>query len=218
MFDRDSSFIRYKTEADLLAILEEDRLNPDLPPRCQQRMVVDAASFGWNEAIEYMVDVMGFSADDHDGKDYTPLGFAAMNGHFKTVKMLIEDYGVDVNAHNCEGPHYNGIDWFDGFTALDYALECKHYHVSRFLIENDAEVLEYEDGDITTGDALELVNAELKKQAQRHWRMLRITTHKWKLAWFIMESKLKHSHEPGGLDFERSRNAWEHLGKRRRED
>ena len=65
MFDRDGSFIRYKTEADLLAILEEDHLNPDLPPRCQQRMVVDAASFGWNEAIEYMVDVMGFSADDH---------------------------------------------------------------------------------------------------------------------------------------------------------
>ena len=37
--------------------------------------------------------------------------------------MLVNEYDVDVNARNNMGPHFNGLGWFEGSTALDYALE-----------------------------------------------------------------------------------------------
>ena len=86
MFDRDGDFIKYETEEEMLAVLQGDRLNPDLRPWFQQTMVVDAACHGWNAALDYMLTEMGYSVDETDHKNYTPLGYAAMQGKTKTPR------------------------------------------------------------------------------------------------------------------------------------
>ena len=91
---------------------------------------MDAASYGWNTAIEHMIEIMEFSPNEYDLKNYTPLGYAALKGHYKTAVMLV-DYGCDIDARNNMGPHWNGIDWFRGDTALGYALKSNLF-IARF--------------------------------------------------------------------------------------
>ena len=86
MFDRNGAFIKYDTEEELLAVLQGDRLKPDLSEIFEQAMVVDAASHGWHFALDYMLQEMGYSPNDHDHKNYTPIGYAAMVGRTETVK------------------------------------------------------------------------------------------------------------------------------------
>ena len=61
--------IRYTTEEELMAVLQGDRLNPDLAECFENAMVVDAASHGWNNAIRYMCDEKCYSPHGCDYKN-----------------------------------------------------------------------------------------------------------------------------------------------------
>eukprot|EP00966_Prymnesium_polylepis_P012175 279623-Prymnesium_polylepis.1 len=76
MFDRNGTLLVYPTEAELLALLQGDQVDPNLSECFYTAMLVDAASHGWNKAIEYMVKESkecGFEVNAHDHKNYTPL-------------------------------------------------------------------------------------------------------------------------------------------------
>jgi hypothetical protein len=57
----------------------------------------------------------------------TALMFAALKGHLKVVKLLLER-GAKVNAKDIRGN-----------TALSYASEKGHAHVCQFLLEHNAK-------------------------------------------------------------------------------
>ena len=172
-----------------MLVLKGDRLQPDLDPVFQQAMVVDAACWGWNDAIEYMINELGFSADDHDHKNYTPLGFAAGQGRLSTVKLLCNEYNVDLYARNNMGPSFKiGDGWFEGYTALQMALDRDQYHVACFLLEytSDEEFeehgldMEFEekytkvDHDLTWQEYLEeYVEEKIEEKAVAHWSKAR---------------------------------------------
>ena len=129
MFDRHGQVLRYKTEEALIAILEGDQLDHDnLDGIFKQAMMVDAASHGWNAAIDAMMD-LDFSADDHDHKSYTPVGSAAMKGQTATVKKLVNEYGTDPTMRN------NASRWFEGYTAVELAIKHEHYDIALFLAQ-----------------------------------------------------------------------------------
>ena len=54
MCDHNGNLIQYKTEQEMLDVLKGDRLKPNLKPVWQATMLVDAASYGWNTAIEHI--------------------------------------------------------------------------------------------------------------------------------------------------------------------
>jgi len=140
MFDRQGNLIKYDTEEEMLAVLRGDRLKPDLREIFEQAMVVDAASHGWHVALDYMLQEMGFSPDDHDHKNYTPIGYAAMVGRHETVKKLLDEYNADPTMCNNAGRSmYDGEEWFEGYTALELALEGKH-NSTAFAILFDFEM------------------------------------------------------------------------------
>ena len=219
MFDRKGKFIEYKTQEQIMLVLKGDRLQPDLDPVFQQAMVVDAACWGWNDAIEYMINELGFSADDHDHKNYTPLGFAAGQGRLSTVKLLCNEYNVDLYARNNMdmGPSFKiGDGWFEGYTALQMALDRDHYHVARFLLEHSSDgdfedhglEIEFEEryakGDLalTWREYLvEYVKTKIKETALAHWSKVRKWVRKtflgpatpWAYAkhWMLMVANVK---------------------------
>ena len=145
MFDRAGNFIKYDTEEEMLAVLQGDRLNPNLQPYFQQAMVVDAASHGWHAALDHMLTHMGYSVDDKDHKNYTPLGYAAMNGRTKTVKKLLLEYDADPIARNNTGPHmFMPGAWFPGYTAIELALGGEHWGTAElFLTVADTDIEDY---------------------------------------------------------------------------
>ena len=105
MFDRHGNALRYPTEEAMIALLRGDQLDLDnMRSIFKQAMMVDAASHGWNDAIDVMME-LGFSADDTDHKNYTPLGYAAMKGQTATVEKLLTEYGADITARNNFGLH-----------------------------------------------------------------------------------------------------------------
>ena len=188
------------TEEDMLAHLKSARFVAadwaDLEECWKVAIVADAAGKGWRIAIQHMVEEMNFPVHGHDDKNYTPLGLAAMGGQYKTVVMLVEEYGADITERNNEGPHFSiSGGWFNGYTALDFALERKHYHVARFLLEKGAEYEYDEDEDDEEKEnpeaILAQVKAVLKEDARREWAKLRVAVKKWKVAWFVMEAKLR---------------------------
>ena len=100
MFDRNGKLIRYATEQEMLNVLKGDRMKPNLKPVWHTTMLVDAVSWGWNTAIKHMIEEMDFSPHEHDHKNYTPLGYAAMKGHYGTAVMLVDEYDCDIDARN----------------------------------------------------------------------------------------------------------------------
>ena len=138
MFDRNSTLLVYPTEAELLTILQGDQVDPSLSECFYTAMLVDAASHGWNKAIEYIVEECGFEVNAHDHKNYTPLGYAAMMGHLQTVQLLVE-YGADIkHVRNNAGPSFSGAGMFEGSTALDLAVENGHEEVACYLLNATA--------------------------------------------------------------------------------
>ena len=138
MFDRHGNALSYPTEEAMLNILRSGQLDlENMRSIFKQAMMVDAASHGWNDAIDVMMD-LGFSADDTDHKNYTPLGYAAMKGQTTTVKKLLNEYDADPTTRNNFGPSMFDVDeWFEGYTALELALEHEHYATAFVL--NDPE-------------------------------------------------------------------------------
>ena len=135
MFDRNGAFIKYDTEEEMLAVLKGDRLKPDLSEIFEQAMVVDAASHGWHTALDYMLQEMGCSPNDHDHKNYTPIGYAAMVGRTATVKKLLIEYDADPTMRNNAGRSmFDANEWFEGYTALELALEHEHYLTAFILV------------------------------------------------------------------------------------
>ena len=163
MFDRQGKILSYPTEEALIAILTGDRLDPHLSHTAKQHMVVDAASHGWNDAMDLMFS-MGFSPDDHDMKNYTPLGLAAIAGHLSTIMKLLDEYHCDPYASNNAGPSYKARgEWFDGYTALELAIDHNNYECARALMERDIEL------DRETSEETEARIATLESQrAQRN--------------------------------------------------
>ena len=135
MFDRHGNALSYPTEEAMLNILRGDQLDlENMRSIFKQAMMVDAASHGWNDAIDVMMD-LGFSADDTDHKNYTPLGYAAMKGQTDTVVRLLFEYGADVTACNNFGPSmFDSNEWFEGYTALELALERNHFATAILLV------------------------------------------------------------------------------------
>ena len=135
MFDRHGNTLSYPTEEAMLTILRGDQLDlENMRSIFKQAMMVDAASHGWNDAIDVMMD-LGFSADDTDHKNYTPLGYAAMKGQTDTVVRLLFEYGADVTACNNFGPSmFDSNEWFEGYTALELALERNHFATAILLV------------------------------------------------------------------------------------
>ena len=175
MCDHNGTLIPYNTEQEMLDVLKGDRLKPNLEPVWQATMLVDAASYGWNTAIEHMIESMEFSLDEYDLKNYTPLGYAALKGHYKTAVMLV-DYGCDIDARNNMGRHWNGIDWFRGDTALGYALKSNLF-IARFLLGQDASG-EDDHGNPEPADmTMERVSAMIKEKTRRNWALVRCHAH-----------------------------------------
>ena len=138
MFDRNGTLLVYPTEAELLALLQGDQVNPNLSKCFYTAMLVDAASHGWNKVIEYMVKECGFEVNAHDHKNYTPLGYAAMMGHLHTVQLLVK-YGADIkHVRNNAGLSFSGAGMFEGSTALDLAVENGHVEVACYLLNATA--------------------------------------------------------------------------------
>ena len=138
MFDRNGTLLAYPTETELLALLQGDHVNPSLSECFYTAMLVDAASHGWNKAIEYMVKECDFEVNAYDHKNYTPLGYAAMMGHLQTVQLLVE-YGADIkHVRNNAGPSFSGAGMFEGSTALDLAVENGHEEVACYLLNATA--------------------------------------------------------------------------------
>lgn len=142
MFDRHGKRLCYDTEEAMIAILEGHDIDlNNMPSMFKQATMVDAASHGWNRAIDLMMD-MGFSANGTDHKNYTPLGYAAMKGQTVTVKKLIDEYDADIMGRNNAGPsmfdaEFDPIEWFEGYTALELALQHEQYETA--LVLNDSE-------------------------------------------------------------------------------
>ena len=73
-------------------------------------------------------------AQDNEGK--TALMLAALHGHYRVAKLLIEEYKADVNIQDN-----------NGYTALMLAAYNGREHIVKLLLENGAEVnVQNEDG------------------------------------------------------------------------
>ena len=204
MFDRSGNFIRYETEEQMMRVLMGDQLKPDLPTIFKNAMVVDAASHGWHKALDYMIQEMGFSPDGHDHKNYTPLGYAAMMGQTSTVKKLVEEYDVSVYTRNNFGRSmFNSEEWFDGYTAFNYALQDDNYAICYFLISQPDIDLDdfFPEKDDDSLDMLEVVwnsafDVEVVKQrlevlmserARTHWSKVRSHLIQRRIGWYWMQ-------------------------------
>ena len=168
MFDRQGNFLSYSTEEALIAILNSDMLDPQLPHTVKQRTVVDAASHGWNDVLDLLFS-MGYSPDDHDGKNYTPLGCAALGGQEATLVKLLDEYGCDPFAMNNAGPSYKaGGEWFAGYSALELAIDHNNYTCARALINRGLEL-----DDETRDETEARIVALESERAQRNWQCIR---------------------------------------------
>ena len=99
MFDRNGTLLAYPTETELLALLQGDHVNPSLSECFYTAMLVDAASHGWNKAIEYMVKECDFEVNAYDHKNYTPLGYAAMKG--RTFRPCSVSWSTGPTSSTC---------------------------------------------------------------------------------------------------------------------
>ena len=115
----------------------------DDPEQEALRMVCSAAARGENDTINEVLGGEHFDSRLVDGTDMTnltPLGAAAMNGHASTIELLIDKFGVSVDAMNCAGlGPVIGVGWFDGYTALELALENGHVEACHSLLIRGAE-------------------------------------------------------------------------------
>ena len=72
--------------------------------------------------------------DDDGGRPWTPLHFAAQNGHLEVVRLLLER-GANVNAQNTDE-----LWWRERRTPLHFAAQNGHLDVVRLLLERGANV------------------------------------------------------------------------------
>ena len=190
MFDTHGNCIPVDSEAQMLAVLkgEEGALNFAMRESGKAMALVDAASHGWNEAVEYMIDALEWSPLWYDFKNYTPLGYASLLGRLHTVVMLVEEYGdlvaLDeddepirlIDQRNNMGPHFDPIQgWWDGDTPLELAFKNGHMRVASFLLARGAgegdDTMDVE----TYNSIVEEVEAFDTKQAKAHWAQVRAT-------------------------------------------
>jgi len=78
-------------------------------------------------AVQTLLETKGPDIMDPHGN--TLLSFAARNGHFNVVKVLVEKYRVPLNVQN-----------FDGETALSGAVLNGRYEVAKLLIDAGANL------------------------------------------------------------------------------
>ncbi|KAF6831345.1 Ankyrin repeat domain-containing protein 50-like protein 3 [Colletotrichum plurivorum] len=87
-----------------------------------------AASNGHKMAVQHLIDTFGCSVDCTDRRKRTPLMWASIKGHEKTVRFLTK-LGADVNH---EGGEYG--------SALQSAAANSYYDIANFLVQNGAKV------------------------------------------------------------------------------
>ena len=85
-----------------------------------------AAYFGLGEMMGYLLKSR-YDLDSKDNYDWTPLSYAAANGHEAVVKLLLEK-GAELETQNN-----------DGWTPLSYAVSNGHEAVVKLLLEKGAE-------------------------------------------------------------------------------
>eukprot|EP00966_Prymnesium_polylepis_P037805 877659-Prymnesium_polylepis.1 len=79
----------------MVDMLKSGRLSPEKDDI--QAMLTIATCEGWNDALSFMIDSMGYDPSDFGQTEKDPLAYAAENGHYSTVVMMVDKYGADVN-------------------------------------------------------------------------------------------------------------------------
>lgn len=86
-----------------------------------------AASQGHTAIIKYLVNLPTININIEDNAHYTPLWYAAFNGHLDAVKILVEEGCAIINIKGIEG------------TAIDAAKRRGHTEVVRYLQEKSSK-------------------------------------------------------------------------------
>ncbi|MDR1590504.1 MAG: ankyrin repeat domain-containing protein [Puniceicoccales bacterium] len=148
------------SNGDLVAI-DVNTVDVNLRGQYDATPLLRAADEGDLEAVRILIN-RGAAMDVQDIDGGTPLHWAAVNGHLKVARFLIEEKGAAIDVQDSMGMrplHWaalwgrlavvrfliangaavnalNNISW----TPLHYAARIGHLEVARFLIENDAAV------------------------------------------------------------------------------
>ena len=86
------------------------------------------ASFGELEILKGLAD-LGKPLDDQDERGFTPLNWAARNGHLQIIQYLIEE-------KNCSFEKFS----FGGLRPIHHACNKNHEKIVRYLIKSGCDV------------------------------------------------------------------------------
>lgn len=140
--------------------------NPKL--RAFDKSPLDLAAENGHKNVCRVIINSGVKVNSSSRCEHTALHLAARHGHLEVVKLLVEEFGADINVKN----QYNN-------TPLSLAVHSKHGKVAEYLINAGCNLTKQDVFDksftlITSNDEAinNLIKDKLKEKVQRFKRVL----------------------------------------------